>query len=288
MTLPFNVTLIKPDHYLHSWALKEAAEYVCHMLRKTGHPAELSVNLMTPSAHNVVFCAHLLGERHIDAIPQNSIVFNSEQLIDREGWHFKGGAYRETLKRHRIWDYSQANLSELPHARKTCVPFLYCEEMVRTDLQRSKGPELLFYGALTEHRQKIIESLRAAGIPVNVLFGVYGDDRDRAMFASAAVLNLHKGTAVDQFEPIRCFYPIANGIPVISEDVESDSGTAAPFRECLSFVKTDSFVDEACGLLRDRAAFDALAETQIARFRETSAVDAFRMAVDAYLDGQQD
>lgn len=288
MTLPFNVTLIKPDHYLHSWALKEAAEYVCHMLRKTGHPAELSVNLMTPSAHNVVFCAHLLTERFRDEIPRTSIVFNSEQLIDSEGWYSRSSLFREILKRHSVWDYSVANLSMIGHARKTQIPFLYCEEMVRTDLQRSKGPELLFYGVQTEHRRAIFESFRAAGIPVDFLFGVYGDDRDRAMFSSAAVLNLHKGTAIDQFEPIRCFYPIANGIPVISEDVESDSGTAAPFRECLSFVKTGSFVDEVCGLLRDRARFDALAEAQVARFRETSAIDAFRMAVDAYLDEQQD
>ncbi len=53
---------------------------------------------------------------------------------------------------------------------------------------------------------------------------------DAMLLRAWAVLNLHKADDTIAFAPIRCFYPLINGIPVISEDTTDASAT--PFRDC--------------------------------------------------------
>jgi hypothetical protein len=96
------------------------------------------------------------------------------------------------------------------------------------------------------------------------------------MFGARAVLNLHKHAA-NTFEPVRCFYPLINGKPVISEEVVGDP-TADAFRDAMFMVPPARFVDEVAALLADPVALRARA----LRFRARTAEAEIRAAVAHY------
>jgi hypothetical protein len=279
----FNVTLIQPPGYIHSLALLEAAEYVCGLLCDCGCNARLSTNDFDPSAINVLFCAHLLEPRHVARLPPRVIVFNSEQLSNRDGWFFQNGVYGQLLSRHWVWDYAASHLSRIPHDRTAHIPFLYSTHLRRRDFVRRGEGNLLFYGSITLHRERIFAQLRAAGVVLDVLFGVYGRERDEHLFSARAVLNLHNADTVDVFEPIRCFYPLINNIPVISESVLMDE-TVTPFREAVFFVPTENSAKAIADLLAYPAEFAVQAAEKTRKFEATSAAENMRHAVTRYLE----
>jgi hypothetical protein len=278
---PFNVTLVHPEAYVHSLALKEAADYVHSTLVDLGYPSVRTTNLVTPEAYNIVFCAHLLDRATAAAIPADSIIFNSEQLEDTDGWHLRGGVYQEILSRYFVWDYSQRNAASIPHDDKCVVPFLYRRELLRSDLPRIPGPSLLFYGAITPHRRELLRALHGRGIPVELLFGQYGNERDLRMRNAWAILNLHKDAPI-AFEPIRCFYPLINEVPVISEEVEDASVQA--FRGAVFFFDPPSLIDGIKGLHDDPVQFHARSRIMLDHFKRQSPAADFSAAVERFFE----
>jgi hypothetical protein len=272
-TTSFNVVLIQPPGYVHALALQEAAEYLHHNLLAHGRRSQLSVNHLAPDARNVILCAHLLEPEHLAQLPPDTIIFNSEQLCDRAGWHFASGTYQQLLDRHHVWDYSHANLPWITHPRKAVIPFAYCEALVRTDVARGADDSLVFYGALTERRLRILDELGERGIAVTAMFGHYGAPRDRDIFAARAVLNLHKSDDASVFEPIRCFYPLINQVPVISE--ASTDPTADGFRDAMWFLPRETFASELARVLTDPEEL----RSRTRRFARTSAHAAFAAAL---------
>ncbi len=277
---PFNVTLIQPPGYLHAQALAEAAAYLHWALWACGHPAALTSNQIGPNAVNVVLGAHLLNDAMLAKIPPDSIVFNSEQLDDPESRNPSHEGYREVLNRCFVWDYSQANLTQVPHERKAAVPFGYCDALRRRDPPREAGRVLLFYGSASPRRRRIVRALEAAGIPVTWLFGAYGGERDAEMLRCWAVLNLHKSEDASTFEPIRCFYPLINGVPVVSEEVAD--ATANGFRSSMYFFATRALVEGVTQLYADGAEFRRVSGAMLAEFRRQSPVAGMATAIEAF------
>jgi hypothetical protein len=270
VTKPFNLVLVHPPGYTHALALAEAVEYLRAELARLGHEVRESRGGVDPGATNVVFCGHLLAESAAARLPADSIVFNSEQLADAAGWHFASGVYRRLLARHRVWDYSPVNLPHVGHDRTSVIPFLYCAELVRPRLTRAPGSSLLFYGVLTPYRRRVLEQLSARGVAVDVV-NAFGPLRDAWMVRARAVLNLHKTDDRRMFEPVRCFYPLINGVPVISEATTDPA--ADPYRESMLFA--DDLESLASATPRDPAPF-----------RSTTASAAIRCAVEAFLHEQ--
>jgi hypothetical protein len=279
----FNVTLVQPPGYIHSLALLEAAEYIHGLLLDCGYSARLSTNDFDPHEVNVLFCAHLLEARHIPLLPARVIIFNSEQLGNRDGWYFQNGVYGQLLTQNWVWDYASSHLACIPHQRTAYVPFVYSARLRRNSYVRSTEGNLLFYGSITPHRQRIFDELGAAGVAVDVMFGVYGRERDERLFSARAVLNLHNAETVDLFEPIRCFYPLINGIPVISEQVSEDE-TVAPFRSSVFFAPSTHFASAIATLLSQPKEFSDQANAHSIAFEKTSALQHAHRAVDLYLD----
>lgn len=258
---------------MHAYALAEAIEYLRAMLVACGHACELTRNHLVVGGPNIVAGAHLLAEAQLAQLPPDTILFNSEQLADRTLAH---PAYLRALERCHVWDHAVRNLARLGHERAAVIPFLFCPALVRP-VPRLAGDALLFYGALTPHRRAILDELQAAGIPVEILFGVYGAERDARMMRARAVLNLHKTGDAGVFEPIRCFYPLINGVPVISE--ATDEPAADAFRDAMAFVEP---AERVAAIRRSWAAPAELA-VRAARFRATNALADIARAVDAYL-----
>jgi len=215
--------------------------YFGHCLRALGHDVSED-SVLDGDGTAIIACAHLLSA---DApLPADAIVFNSEPLVGAAAWPAKD-AYRALLARSYVWDYAEPNVVALPHA--SVIPFWFRPELVRGP--RRAGRRLLFYGSLTPRRHRLLRQLTAHGVDVDVRFGVYGDERDRALADALAVLNLHKQDDVTLFEPIRCFYPLTSGVPVISEETSDPS--AEPFRAAMHFVAAGSFVRDVVALVAD-------------------------------------
>jgi hypothetical protein len=277
---PFNVTLIHPGTYVHALALKEAADYVHSSLLACGYATARTRNQLGRNAHNIIFCAHLLGHADITRIPSDSIIFNSEQLEDTDGWHLQGGAYQECLRRFFVWDYSPRNLEKIAHPRKSWIPFRYCQELRCVDPPRRPGASLLFYGAMTPRRRKILEELKSSGVPIEVLFGQYGGERDARLLRSWAVLNLHKSDETAAFEPIRCFYPLINAVPIISE--EALDTTADDFRNAVFFFDRASLTQGVKGLCADAPSFGERSRAMLENFKRTSGLPEVSAAVESF------
>jgi hypothetical protein len=214
-------------------------------------------------------------------VPPDSIIFNSEQLEDATGWHFQSGVYQTLLDHHFVWDYSARNLDRIGHPDKCLIPFLYCADLVQPNVARERGEFLLFYGAVTPRRQRILDELRAHGIPLRILFGQYASERDAELLRAWAVLNLHKADDTTAFEPIRCFYPLINGVPVISEDTTDASAT--PFRDSVFFVPAAQLAGAVRTLYADRVDCDRRTRAMLEAFKSRSPVAAMHAAVERYL-----
>lgn len=285
MTEKFNVTLIQPPGYAHAHALGEVWTYLADVLQRAGYPARTSVNHLSLSEHNIVLCGHLLRGEQLSRLPANTIIFNSEKLEQRDGWYFAGGGYGTLLQNFTVWDYSARNIAFVPHARKAQIPLYHSPALRRAHPRNADGP-LLFYGCMTERRAEILKSLQRAGVRIGVLkFGCYGEARDRAMFQSSAVLNLHTDAERTVFEPVRCFHPLINGIPVITEEFH-DEPMFEIYRRA-AFVVGDDPADAIATLLADPVAFQAEAARRCTAFASADPLPAVRSAVASYLDSGQ-
>jgi hypothetical protein len=278
---PFNVTLIHPPGFVHSLALEEAADYVHAAIEGCGYRAVRTTNFVADDAYNVMFCAHLLVGDRIAKIPPDTIIFNSEALEDAQETQHYSHAYSAMLERFFVWDYSSRNLALIPHADKLVIPFLYCARLKRTGMVRESGPELVFYGRVNERRASLLDELRRRGVPVRILFGEYGAERDAHMLRARAVLNLHKTDRTLAFEPIRCFYPLINDVPVISEPAIDES--ANPFQACVFFVNGASVIEDIVSLYRDHSAFGARSREMLAEFKRRDPLPSMASAIERFL-----
>ncbi len=290
----FRIVLVHPAGYIHASALAEAVTYLTAMLRTLGHVADAVEGdpveeglLATPSgAHLIVACAHLLDAALAARLPPRTIILNSEPLAapmqsGAAGSKLVGDAYLALLGRCHVWDYSPVHLAHLPHTRASVIPFWFCPSLVRTALPRTAGTHVLFYGVITPHRHPVLRHLVAHGVPLDLRFGWYGEPRDRLVRSALAVLNLHKTEDARVFESIRCFHPLINGVPVISEDTADPA--AEPFRAAVSFVPAAGLVRTIVTLLADRAAFQARAQAQVSHFATLDPRPAIAEAVARYL-----
>ena len=284
MAEPFNVVLVQPAGYAFSLALAEAAEYVASMLRACGHPAQVAINGLRRDARNVVFCGHLMNRGDVAGLPPETILFNSEPLARQDAWHLGSAVYREALGRFHVWDYAQRNLDTIAHARKDVLPFWYCADLVRPRPAATGRKGLLFYGVPTPWRRAVLAEIAAAGVDVQFMHNGFGAQRDAVMWNARAVLNLHKTEDNAVFEPIRCFYPLINRVPVISEDVQQDAAADA-FRDAMFFLPRAGIAEAIRGLIEDAEGFQSTTARQFDHFARKSAVGNFRAALDRYFGG---
>jgi len=282
-TKPFNVVVIQPLGYVHSSAFREMAEYLQASIKRCGFRSYLARNEIRPDCHNVVLGAHLLTAIGVDRLPHDSIVFNTEQLDDGNAWHFASGHYAALLNAHHVWDYSLNNLKRIGHNQKSYIPFWFCEALIKTPKPATarRGP-LLFYGALTLHRKRILRQLQNKGVQVETLFGVYGRERDQKMWEAWAVLNLHKSEETGIFEPVRCFYPLINRVAVISEASCGDP-TADDFRDAMFFLEQENFVEQVLRLYRDREVFCVQSQRHFDNFSKKEPRPLIEKAIEQFL-----
>jgi hypothetical protein len=261
------------------------ADYVHATLLACGYPSVRTTNRLAGDVYNIILCAHMLHAEQLPLIPPDSIVFNSEELHDVGGWHFQSGVYREILKSCCVWDYAFRNLAHIPHERKALIPFRYCAALRRVDACRATDRSLLFYGSVTPRRKQVLDALKAQDIEVETVFGLYGARRDEKISRSWAVLNIHKSDDASGFEPIRCFYPLINRVPVVSESAADAS--ADEFQDSLYFFDPGSLADGIRDLQANPQRFRDRSDAMFANFERKSPLDEVRAAVEEFLGRRQ-
>lgn len=155
----------------------------------------------------------------------------------------------EWAKNFETWDYSDKNIEKFIHEGINGVKKLelgYQKELNRIISTNNQDIDVLFYGSLANRRNKIINDLRAEGLNVKAVFGVYGKERDDLIARSKVVLNFHHYNS-HIFEVVRVFYLLSNSKAVVGE-VNDSTSIDKTFLNCIKAAPYKGLVN-ACKIL---------------------------------------
>ncbi|GHU31235.1 hypothetical protein AGMMS50256_19400 [Betaproteobacteria bacterium] len=244
------IVLIQPEGYTHSGSLAELAETLIYGLDALGADFRFDINTLADDAVNIILGAHLLDERKMRALPDESILYNSEQIDDGSTWI--SGPYMELLRRCTVWDYSEANIALLRQRgvqRIRYVPIGYVPQLTRIPASVPQDIDVLFYGSINERRKNILEGLIARGLRIEFLAGVYREERDRLIARAKVVLNMHYYDAC-VFEIVRVSYLLSNEKAVVAE-CGATTTIEPDIRDAVRAVPYDRLVDACAELVAD-------------------------------------
>ena len=279
-----NLTMIVPDGYPHYQCIREVIIYFDCFLTKMGFNVTISKNYFYEDKINILFLAFLLPPS--TQIPKNTIIYNSEDLNKTTGWIFEtesGKNYVNLLKRFPVIDYTETNLSKIDNEKKVYLPLLYCENLV-TNLSRNDTNTFLFYGSLTESRRSILNEIKkhVRVVTLTPAQSEYGFFRDKLIMQSKAIINLHKNEDVQYFESVRCFYPLINRIPVVSQDIDNFNDDR--YKNAVIFLKRDQFVEEFLTFVGNYQNFQKEVDNKLDYFRSLDGFNSFRSSIENILD----
>lgn len=274
--MKFAVAVVSPPGYPHSEAFHEVAETLHSGLRSLGHDSILTNRVAVADRRTIVLGSNLLTTRP----PPNTILYNLEQVDEASSWITP--ELLALFQRFTVWDFSLANVARL-RAREvrnaTYVPIGYVPELTRIVPAALADIDVLFYGSINERRSAILQRLRAAGLRVEVLFGLYGPARDAYVARSKVVLNLHYYEA-KIFEIVRVSYLLANRCAVVSER-GSDPGEERDFEGGIAFAAYDELVEQCARLAADDRARRRLGERGFEVFSARNEAEILRRALSA-------
>lgn len=234
-------------------------------LDQLGHEVSVGQNTFRADHVNVVFGVQVLPHTDLLRLPDDTIVYNFEQI---------GGLTIDELKplirtvadRFRIWDYSEHNIEtwqrigakrNVAHVPVGWAPVL--RHIVPADPQ---DIDVLFYGSPSSERFAILTDLCNRGVKCIFVCGLYGSARDELIARSKLVLNLNKHQS-RIFEIVRVSYLLANAKAVVA-DRAPDSYVEPDMEDALAFATRETIVATCERLLDDRAAREALEQRGLA------------------------
>lgn len=213
-----------------------------------------------PDTRMVMFNAHRLPQDV--ELPANSIIFNAEQIpakldpIELASWT----PYFSRLRKHQVWDYSQENINRLRQwgcERVAHCPIGYYPGLQTVVPAEKEDIDVLFVGSLNPRRLWILNQLGQRRLSpdgpklvVQHLFGVYGEELDRAIARAKIVLNMHYYEN-PIFEIFRVSHLLANKKCVVSESGSCDSDLEKFGVSTTEYVSYDKLSDACVSLLRD-------------------------------------
>ena len=238
----FNVCFLNP-------AFKEVAESIYYGLIELGFTAYFHESTIIVEAQNIVFGSHLIPD--MTTIPDDSILFNLEQLSLDSQWC--NDLYLSYLKKYRVWDYSLKNIIWLKqnniNSSAKIIPIGYSPKLFRIPKAEVQDIDVLFYGAINERRSRILDELRATGLNVVSLVGVYGNELAPYISRSKVILNLHF-YEIKIFEVVRISYLLNNKKAVVSE-VGKDTEIDQDLREAIIAADYDELVGACIRIVHD-------------------------------------
>lgn len=273
----FAVTVVSPPGYPHSAAFHEVAETLHHALLALGLDSVMTREGRLDSRRHIVLGSNLLPHYGLLLAP-DAILYNLEQVYTGSSWITP--ELLHLLRRHVVWDYSEANaraFARLGVRVERVLPIGYVPELTRIRFAATRDIDVLFVGALSPRRQRIIDRMRAVGVNVVAAFGVYGRARDLLLARTKLVLNVH-GREGGVLEMVRLSYLLANGCAVLSERC-ADPAEEAPLAHAIAFAGYDALPERAAQLVASPAEREQLARDGLAEMQSRRAADYLRAAL---------
>lgn len=224
----YHIVLIRPpESQMIPLAFADLVSLLQHTLAALGFPCTFAENEFAPGATNIILGYHLLPDA--DPLRSNAcFVYQLEPLPGQTGWVKLDDRKREILRAARaVWDYSTANIEFLqaegiPGVKH--LPLGYHKELERVP-DDEPDIDVLFYGAINTRRKVVLDALKER-CRVKIVFGVYGEKRDRLIARSKIVLNVHHSSVALMEQP-RVSYLLNNRRFVVAEEsVDSPYGNA--------------------------------------------------------------
>ena len=288
-----NLNIICPTpEWTHYQCIREVIIYFDYYLNKMGFEVAISKNNFNMDSINIVFFAFFLPFDF--DIPKNTIIFNTEDLNKSKDQSQMMGAMQEAgrdkfyfdlLEKFPVIDWSYHNLDKINNQNKIHLPLLFCEKL-KTNFLRTNKQYFLFVGALTDYRKKILLQL-SKKIDLRTIDTETGSDygfyRDKLIMEACAIINLHKNEEVDCFESVRCFYPLINKVPVISEEVNFHKKDNY-YHDSVFFIKKKLFISEFLNLINDKVEFENKSKIKLSNFEKKDGYNSFKNSIFKILD----
>ena len=273
------IKLVKcvPANIMRGRVFDDVALPFFYALSRLGHQVEITNNALDATALNIVFGANI-----DPLIPwlkdgPRCVIVNLEQFR-LEGGRWAGDEdYLALLAANEVWDYSESNVEFLKDRLGRSAAYFrfgYVPEMSRIRPNHDGGLDVLFYGALNDRRAHILAGLDRAGARVRWVDDAYGLQRDRVLYDSKVVVNIHSGRGAN-LEIVRLGYLMANRKAVASEfnhDTERYSG----LETACAFFPYEELVEGTLELLKSEERRRQQAEAGFAAFSAFSLTDSLR------------
>ncbi len=277
----FCIWVVTIEGYAHNQAVEELALALSEAFAALGGSAPV---VRQPDAWMgrapIVLGGQLLAAIGDVQLPEHTVLFNLEQVDAQSSW--MNGSYLAMLRLRAVVDYSAVNTQALRQAGVGHVRHLavgYAPGLTRIVAAPARDIDVLFFGSLNERRAAIVEGLKAKGLAVVHLFGVYGAERDASIARAKVVLNLHFYEAAI-FEIVRVSYLLANRVCVVSEGPD-DTADALPFKDAVCFCRYEDIVERCIALVGDEGRRIALAERGFEIMRARTQASALEAMFDA-------
>ncbi len=187
-------------------------------LLQLGHSVSYAINQADKHATNIIFGAQVLPIDFLKGLPDNSIIYNFEQMRG-----LKKNEVRPEVQyfadKFQIWDYSPANEDAwkmLSAEHLKIIPVGYAPPLTRIPKLQTQDIDVLIYGLSGPKRLTAFHHLNQAGLRVMFVSGFYGDARDELIARSKIILNINLYDFAQIFEIVRVSYLLANRKAVVA------------------------------------------------------------------------
>jgi hypothetical protein len=220
--------MLKMNGYLGPSFFDDSVISVEYALRIAGYQTRISTNTIAVDALNIIWGAgtHLgsdLAAIEAVASPSNCIIFNMEQIAGESP--LVNESYLQFLRKYKVLDYNAHNIRAI-HAIDSSItarefPLVPAPSLAYFAHEHPAGWngyefDIGFYGAMSDRRERVLVELASNGLRVNRIAGQFGENLNRAIANTKAILNVHCYSSMI-FETARVLRPLAMGLPVISE-----------------------------------------------------------------------
>ena len=240
---------------------EEVISSIASGLRELGHDVTTEKKYL-PDATNIVVGFYLQfqpcakGYKHLALPPMGSTIY---QLEPYSAETVRAGHIPvHAMKPYKVWDYSRYNVSRLKEHDITAV---YVAAGMYPDMTPIPGKlpcapatqdiDVLFYGGMHARRLPIFAELRARGLNVVTVSGIYNQERAALIARAKVILNLHGHNDFHSQESIRLAYLLASKKAVVTEvnagddtDGFENSALCVPYGSlvdaCVYLVKNDT------------------------------------------------
>jgi hypothetical protein len=230
----YRICVIAPEGYAHSACFTEIALLLKASLMSLKRECDVTVNELARDRINIILGYHLLRFEPV-LRDYRYIPYQLEQLGASDAFYSDN---IDAILRNAtaVWDYSTENITFLKARGIDALhcPIGYHQMLEQIPGGQQKDIDVLFFGSTGPRRNRVLKPLiDDMDISCKVLFGVYGDARDRVIARSKIILNVHF-YSIRIFEAVRISYLLNNRCFILSEEAETNpypavSLAAAPY-----------------------------------------------------------